>query len=145
LHHTIKPDGFGKNTRPAAECREAIPSQVDQVDVGSAKGDALLQDLRSLVHQRKNAPLDDLLVGEPARRYAYLLAVDRDQLLDHRIGNRIALSRLVAVPPGPSFLAESAQLADPVGDHGALHLRLLDVVTLADVPANIVARHIQHP
>src|SRR5712692_4530560 len=144
-HHAIKPNRVGIEHRPAAEPREAIAGEVNHVDVRSAKGDAFLQDSRPLVHQCENGALDDFFIGDPARGHAYLLPVCGNQLLHRRIGNGVALSRLVAIPTGAGLLSEPAQLADPVGNPRELHLRLLNVAALADVPAHIVAGEIRNP
>ena len=60
------------------------------------------------------------------------------------IGDGVALAGFVAIPARAGLLAEAAELADAIGDAHVAHLRMLGVVTLADVPADVVAREIRH-
>src|SRR5690606_8168720 len=106
--------------RPAAEHRKAIAAQVDQVDVGSPHRDTLLEDVRSFVDQREDQPLDDLFVADPAWLHADFFAMRRNEFLDHRIGYRLAIAGLVAIPAGPGLLAEAADLAELVGNRRVL-------------------------
>src|SRR5687767_4276602 len=64
--HFLQPDRVGVEHRPAAVRREAVTREIDHVDVGGAQRDAFLEDVRGLVDQRVDQPLDDLLVGNRA-------------------------------------------------------------------------------
>src|SRR4026207_276035 len=52
---------------------------------------------------------------------------------------------LVVIPAGPGFLAEAAELAQPVGDLGVTDLGMLGASAFADVPADVVAGQVAHP
>ena len=55
--------------------REAVTVEIDDVDVGCTRGNAILDNACTLVDQRKDAALDDLAVADPARRDATFGAV----------------------------------------------------------------------
>ncbi len=80
--------------RPAPVSRESVAVDVDDVDVGRALGDAFAEDLRALVHEREDAPVDDLGVGDLPLLDPILLRAAADDLLDHRsgTGNRLPAS-----------------------------------------------------
>src|SRR5690606_23074194 len=90
-------------------------------------------------------PLDDLFVADPAWLHADFFAMRRNEFLDHRIGYRLAIAGLVAIPAGPGLLAEAADLAELVGNRRVLVVGLFDIAPLADVPADVVAGEIGHP
>src|SRR4029077_18052663 len=83
---------------PAAECREAVAGEIDDIDVGGARRDALVEDLEALRVEGAQAARDDFLLGDLARRDAHFLANGSDHLVDHRVGDRVALAGLVALP-----------------------------------------------
>src|SRR6185436_17763545 len=101
--------------------RESVTGQVHDVDVGGAQRDALFQDLRAFVDQRVQQTIHDLGVGNLARCNVQRLAFLVDDLVDHRIGDGVALARLVAIPSEPGLLAEAPQLADAIGDTHVPH------------------------
>src|SRR6185503_1594465 len=130
--------------RTAPEEREAVAGEVHHVDVGGPGGDAFLEDARAFVHQGVHATLDDLLVGDLARRDAQLPASLGDHLVHDGIGDGVALAGLVAVPAGSRLLPEAAHLAELVGDHHAARARILGVVALPHGPADVVAGEVGH-
>ena len=114
-------DAAGMEHRPAALHGKPITGEIHHVDVGGALRDALFEDARAFVDQRVQQAIDDLRVGNLARRDLQRLAFLVDDLVDHRIGNRVALARLVAIPAEPGLLAEAAELADAIGDAHVAH------------------------
>ena len=71
-------------------------------------------------------------------------AVLGDQLLGHRVGDRVALAGLVAVPAGAGLLAEAPRLAQLVGhDRRAWHAGL-GRLALARGPADVQAGEVAH-
>src|SRR6185503_193740 len=103
--HLVQPHGVGVEHRPAAVGRKAVAGEVHHVDVGGAQRDAFLEDLRALVDERVDQPLDDLVVGDLARVDAVVFPVLRDQLVDLRIGDRLAVAGLIEVPALAGLLA----------------------------------------
>src|SRR5947209_20572929 len=81
----VETDGVRVEHRSAAERREAVAGQVDDVDVGGALRDPLLEDLRAFVDEREHAALDDLLGRDLARLDPRSLAVRGDQLFDRLV------------------------------------------------------------
>src|SRR5204863_6156756 len=79
-----------------------------------------------------------------ARDDAHLGAVCRDERIDVGIGEGIARSALVAIPPAPGLLAEAAVLAQSVRDARVAHVRPLDIASLPDAPADVEARKVAH-
>src|SRR5438105_2022524 len=51
VQNLVESDGVRVEHRAAAVGREAVAGEVDHVDVGGAQRDALLEDVRALVHQ----------------------------------------------------------------------------------------------
>src|SRR5262249_59967316 len=88
--------------RPAAIGREAVPGQIDHVDIRRAQRDALFQDVRAFVGERVHAALDDLVLADRPRLETRLAAIVAEHALDLRIGNRLPAARLVAVPAAPA-------------------------------------------
>src|SRR5512142_961335 len=121
----VEAEHVGIEHGAAAMERKAVAREIDDVDVRCARRDALLQDARAFVHERQHAALDDLVVGELARRDADVLPMPRDQRIDGRIGQRIAPARLVAIPARPALLAEAALFAQAIGDARGPKVRLL--------------------
>src|SRR5581483_5924007 len=142
--HPVQPDGVRVEHRPAAIQREPVAREIHHVDVRRAQRDAFFEYARALIDQRVDAALDDFLVADLARRHALLLAEVDDQLLDRRIGNRVALAGLVAIPAAAGFLPEAAELAQAIGNAGVNHFGMFLVTALADVPADVVAGEIAH-
>src|SRR5712692_11602126 len=114
--HPIEPDRVGVEHRPAAPSREAVAGDVDDVDVGGAQRDALLEQLGALVDQRVDGALDDLVVGDRLARHAEPLRLRQDQLFDLGVRQRRAAALVVAVPAGIGLLPVAAPLADLVGE-----------------------------
>src|SRR5207248_10736379 len=142
--HVIESHRVGVEHRSAAIARKAVAGEIHDVDIGRAQRNAFVEKLRALVHERVDATLDDLLLGDLARREAVFLTVVVDQRIDRRIGQRVATTGLVAIPAEPRLLAEAAELAQPIGDARIDEVRLFDVAALADGPADVVARQIAH-
>src|SRR5688500_7446828 len=59
LVHVGQPHTVHVEHRPPPESREAVPGEVDHVDVGSAQRETLLEDLGAFVHERVDRALDD--------------------------------------------------------------------------------------
>src|SRR5262249_61644005 len=102
------------------------------------RGDALVEDLRTLVDHRVHHALEDLVVGdsatlapEPGQRLV-------DQLLDLGVGQRRTRAAFIFVIALAGLLAEAAGFAQRVGD-----LRL-DAAVLARAPADVEASEIAH-
>src|SRR5258707_4267493 len=96
----------------AAEGRESVAREVDEVHVGRPLGDPLVEDLRALVHQCEDAAVDDLVIRDAAARDASLAAVGDDHLVDGGIGEGVAATRLVAIPARARLLPQAALLAE---------------------------------
>ena len=124
--------------------REAVAGQVDHVDVGGAGSNAILQYARTFVHQCVDATRDDLFITDLARRDAQFLAILFQHLLDFRIGQRLAVARLVEVPALAGLLAVAAKFAKTVGKFRIADRGLFDIAALADGPADVVAGQIAH-
>src|SRR6516165_10377135 len=144
-HHVIEADCVRVEHRPPSESREAVPREVYHVDVGGSKCDSFFQNPCALVDQGENRAFDDLIVGDPPRSHPDLLAVSRNQLLDRGVRDCFSLSGFVAVPAGAGFLPEPSELTDLIRNARVLSVRLLDVVALSDVPADVVAGEIRDP
>src|SRR5207249_5404154 len=107
---------IGIEHRAAAPSWETVAVHVDQVDVGGALRDALLEDLGAFVHQRVDRALHDLLVGDGAPLDAGFARAFDNQVVDDRVRNGRAAARLIAVEARAGLLAEAAHFADPVRD-----------------------------
>src|SRR5215472_5792726 len=143
-NHVVEAERVGVEHRAAARHGKSIAGEIDEIDVGGPQRDAVLQDAGTLVDERKDAAVDDLVVGDLARDEAFLLAVARDERIDRRIGDGVAASGFVAVPARAGLLSEASKLAYAIGDPRINDLRLLDVASLADVPAHVVSGQIAH-
>src|SRR6185369_12549578 len=106
-HDVVEADRVRVEHGPAAEGREAVAREVDEVHVGGALRDAFLEDLRALVHQGEDAAGDDLVAGNGARPDPPLAPVGHDHLVHRGIGDGIAAPRLVAVPARARLLPET--------------------------------------
>src|SRR5579883_1161057 len=141
----VEADRVGIEHRPAAPGGEAIAGEIDHVDIAGAERDTFFEDLRALIHQRIDRALDDLLIRDGFTRNPEALRFRDDHLLDLGIGQRRAASLLIAIPAGIGLLAETALLADLVGQ-----MRVAAIIgparrlRLADAPADIVAGHVAH-
>src|SRR5438045_226809 len=62
--HLVESDAVGVEHGPAAPSREAVAVDINEIDVGRAVCDAVLEDARAFVDQRVNRALDDLLVSD---------------------------------------------------------------------------------
>src|SRR5581483_1129994 len=145
LVHFIEPHGLGIEHRAAAKTGKAIAVDIDDVDIGCAQRDALLENLRAGVDKRVDATLDDFLVADFAPLNSSFGGCLYDQILDDRIGNRRAAARPVAIPAGAGLLTKTAHLADPIGDLRVAQMRRpCRRLALADVPADIEAGKIAH-
>src|SRR5213594_4030584 len=134
----LEPHLFCPEHRAAPVDRPAVAVDPDHVDVARADRELLLEDLRSLVHHRVEQALEDLLVRDRAALDRLLPGDLEDDLLDVGIGDRRAVAALVAVIAGAGLLAEAPELAEAVGDQGAL------APPLADPPAHVEAGEIAH-
>src|SRR5574341_2633832 len=141
VEHLAQADGVGIEHRPAAIGREAVAREVHHVDVGGAQRDAFLQDARALVDERVDAALDDLVIRDLARLHLDLLAIVDQELFHLGVRNGLAAAFLVAVPAASRFLPVPALLANEVGELRVHHVGALGGAALADLPADVVARH----
>mmetsp|Transcript_3296 Transcript_3296/g.9882 ORF Transcript_3296/g.9882 Transcript_3296/m.9882 type:complete len:237 (+) Transcript_3296:105-815(+) len=131
---------------------EAVAEDVDDVDVGRPRGEALVQDLEALVDQREEEALEDLLLAHGAGRDALGLA----DLL--HLGDDLGVDHLVAAAVDEDaaaggldlgvrrLLAEAALLAEPVHElvGPEVGLRLLLHVTsgLALLPEELLTHEV---
>src|SRR5712691_7566256 len=143
-HDVEEADGVRMEHRPAAGRREAVSRQINDVDIGGALGDSLLEDERAFVDQCEDAALHDLVVADLAAWNARLPGIRDDQLVHDWIGNRVAFSRLVSIPAGRRLLSKAPQLAQPIRDDLPLAAWLLGVAALADEPAHVAPREVRH-
>src|SRR5579859_938790 len=92
--------------RAAAPGGEAVAVEVYDVDMGTALRDAVLDDARPFIDEWVDAALDDFFGGRLARRDALLAPVLFDDVFNLLIWTGIALTGLIAIPPGAGFLSE---------------------------------------
>src|SRR5436190_17275696 len=108
-------DRVGVEHRPAAKAWKPVSRQVDHVDVGGPQRVAFLEDLRSLVDERVDLALDDLLAGKAPPPDARGGGGTLDQRLHLGIGRGRAVG-VVDVPPGAGLLSEVVHRHELVGD-----------------------------
>src|SRR6516225_10269271 len=118
--------------------RETVPVEKDNVDIGGAQRIALLQNARSFVHERIDAPLHNLIGRDGALRNAGFFTPFPEQDWYSRIRFSAALF-IILVPTRASLLAESPQFTQLVFGEGLPDIRILLVILLADAPADIKA------
>src|SRR6185436_3378857 len=140
--HLGQAHGVGVEHRPAAVGREAVAGQVDHVDVGSAQRDAFLEDVGGLVDERVDQPFDDFLVGNRAGLDLVFSSIFLNYFFNIRIRNRFPVGQVVLVPALAGLLPVAAELGHLVADLGIDEVRPLDVAALADLPADVQARHV---
>src|SRR5580693_10713635 len=99
-HDFRESDGVCIKHRAAAQNREAVAVQVDEVDVGRALCDALLENPGTLVHQRVHQALDDFAIVDVASGDADFGRVSHDHRIDGRVRPGSAIAGLVIVPTG---------------------------------------------
>src|SRR5215212_11315025 len=97
--------------RTAAIDRPAIAVDPDDIDVGGANGDALLQDLRALVDHGIDAALQDLLVRDRPPLDSLPGREVEDDLL-HELGGLGIAVLVVIVEAGTRLLAATILLAE---------------------------------
>src|SRR4029453_7674239 len=109
----LQTDPVGKEHRAASIAWESISVHVNHVDVSGAQRDSFIQHPRSLVDERVDRSLENLIVAQQflanAGRGGHLV----NQLDDIRIGDRLAIA-VVAVPTLPCFLTEPPHLYELV-------------------------------
>ena len=101
--------GIEHGTAPVG--RKSISVQIHDIDIGTALCDPFLDDAGTLVDERVDAALHDLMVAHLARREAFLRAVFLDDRAHLRVRDGVAGSRIVAIPAPIGLLAEAARLA----------------------------------
>src|SRR5262245_56653697 len=138
IQHLVQTDGVRIEHRSAPIGREAVAGEVDHVDVGGAQGDAFLEDVRAFVDQRVDQARDDFVVADLSRGYFYFFSVLRNDFVNRRVGNGLAVSGFVLVEALAGLLPEAALLADAVGEARVDEVRALLVAALANFPADVV-------
>src|SRR5580693_5292648 len=126
----------------AAMRREAVPVEIDNVNVDGAQGITFLEDAGAFIDQRVDTTIDNFLpgnfsLGNPrfARPFSY-------QPGDFRISNGAAVF-VILVPASTGFLAVTAHLAETVSGKSLAYSGLLQVaIFFADSPADIETREI---
>src|SRR5215469_17641551 len=130
--------------RATAEQRKPVPIEINDIDVGSSRGDPFFEDVSAFVDERINQALDDLLVGDPPRGQAGAAGILADHLRDSRRGMCSAVTGLVVVPAAPGLLSETASLANEIRDLRRGKIGPLFGTALPDGPADVVAGQIAH-
>src|SRR5437867_3405715 len=100
--------------RSALVTRKAVSEYVRDIDVARAQGNPFGENLRTLVRHRAEDASDDLFVARRVARDAQFLRRFLDETLHVGIGCGVA--SFVLVITAPSLLAETALLAEPIGD-----------------------------
>src|SRR5258708_5654641 len=144
IQDLLQPDGIRVKHRPAAVGREAVAGEVHHVDVGGPQRDAFLEDLGAFVDEGVDEPLHDFLVGDAAGFQAVFASIGRNKFFNFRIRDGLPVAGLVAVPALAGLLPETTELADPVADARIDEVGALLVAPLADLPADVEARHVAH-
>src|SRR6185503_298786 len=134
----LEPDLVRPEHRAAAVDRPAVAVHPDHVDVARPDRDLLVEDLGPLVDHRVEKPRQDLVVADLAAGDPHLARHLDDDLLHVRVGDRGAVALLVAEVARAGLLAETAELADAIGD------RRLHALALADAPAHVQAGEVAH-
>src|SRR6185503_16363267 len=98
-----------------------------------------LEDLRALVHERKDEPIDDLGVVDAAGRDADFAPMRRDELVDDLGGLGLARAVGIVIPPRAGLLPEAPHLAELVGQLREAIARPLGIAALAHAPPDVVA------
>src|SRR5208282_3139134 len=120
--------------RPATVRREPVPVDVDDVDIHGAQRKALIENSSAFIHQRIDAAIRDLIVGDLALGDAGLGGPLAHQIRNLGIGDGAAVF-VVLVPAGAALLAVAPQLAQAVLGQRLAYAGLLQVaVFLADSP-----------
>src|SRR5437763_2493341 len=60
--HVVEPQRVGVEHRSAAIQRKAVAGQIDEIDVGCAERNALLQNARAFIDEREDQAIDDLII-----------------------------------------------------------------------------------
>src|SRR4029453_2026317 len=115
LEHGRQSDRVGVEHRAATMTWKAEPVTVDDVDVASSNGVAILEHTSAFVGERGHDARDDLVVADGMAREAALRGFLCSNLLDERIRNAGAAARLVAIPSGTGLLAVASHLIQPIG------------------------------
>ncbi len=143
--HLVQADAVGVVHRPAAEGREAVAVEVDDVDVAGALGNAFLENLRALVDQREDAALDDVLLVQRLPLDALFPRRGFQHGREVGILLRGAVAGFVAVVAGTGLLPEHAGGAELVRDGGEIQVRRQRrALALADRLADVEAGQVAH-
>src|SRR5262249_13779920 len=128
----------------SAPQRKPIAVEVDDVDIRGAGGNALVQNLCSLVDQGIHQASDDLIIRDRTPRQLQRTRMLDDQLVYRTrwIGRPIAGS--VVVPARATLLAESSSLTQQVAGRGVPEVRVFHQAALADRPPDVVAGKVTH-
>ena len=85
------------------------------IDLIRSRDDAFADQLRAFIDHGVQATLEDLLFGELAPRQAASARVRREQCIDRRVGQRLAVL-VIAVPAGTGLLPVATQCVELVDE-----------------------------
>src|SRR5262249_14258642 len=104
--HRVEPDRLGVEHWSAGLPRTAEAVGVDDADIARPRGEALLQDPRAFVGERRRDPRDNLPVFDRAARDASFCRLLCCDLVDQRVGGPVAAAgSVVLVPTAAGLLA----------------------------------------
>src|SRR5260370_23279562 len=106
----VQADGVGVEHGTAAPGGESITVEVDDIDVGGAQCDALLQKFGTFIDQCEHAPVYDLFRCNVAALDSSVAGGLLDERLGFRVGRWIA-TLVVLRPAAAGLLAVAAHLA----------------------------------
>src|ERR1700730_3770896 len=131
-HHFRETDCIRVEHRAATQNGEAVTIQVDEIDVGSALCDPLLQNLRPLIHQRIHEALDDFAIADVAPGDPDFGGVAHNHGINLGVRSGSAIAWPVVIPARAGFLSEPAHLAQAVCDFALVGGAPFSGATLAD-------------
>src|SRR5438105_1893156 len=105
-HYFRETDRICVEHGPATQNGEAVTIQVNEVDVGSALCDSLLQDLRPLIHQRIHEALDDFAIADVAPGDPGFGGVAHNHCIDLGVRSGGSIARAVVIPARARLLSE---------------------------------------
>src|SRR5579864_2520485 len=136
LHHGRQSRLLRPVHRTSAPRGEAVAVDIYDVDIAGAQGDSFLEDLRALVDERMQQPIEDLFIGDGTALDPELARDLLDEGDDCRVAD--ASASLVAVEALAGFLAEPA-IGDQPLENRREALIGREPAPLADEEADIVA------
>src|SRR5439155_19671518 len=121
---------------------EAIPSQINDVDIDSSQRGAVLQHARTFVDQPVEATLQDFLRRKLSLRNGVLPSSLAQQLDYFGILHRLTIFS-IGIPTLAGFLSEATELIKLVGSNRPPRARFLAMTKLlSHPPRHVHARHV---